>query len=167
MAKKKRLSIKSKKKPEWTGVTFGDLDAWRAKYGIPKKRLAHFLGVTNSTWHNWQGGRANAMLSVQQRIKDLIAGDPPEMLLDDKNAALRRPAREPRVGGGRRGRPALAPATAAAPTPVLDGSNGVESAARLSAISAIVTAAVGSNTAFGQSQESVVALISAVRRALS
>lgn len=166
MAKKKRTGVKSKKKPEWTGVTFGDLDAWRAKHSIPKKRLAHFLGVTNSTWHNWQGGRANATLVAQQRIKDLIAGEPPAVLMD-KSAALKRPAREPRVGGGRRGRRGFngsepEPIVAAAPV------DAVAEAARLNAIASIVTAAVSGNTTnFGQSQESVVALISAVRRALA
>lgn len=59
----------------WTIVTFDELDAWRQRQSLPKKRVADLLGVTNSTYHNWARGIAVATPSTQQRIFDLIRGN--------------------------------------------------------------------------------------------
>lgn len=62
----------------WTIVNFDELEAWRQKQSLPKKRVADLLGVTNSTYHNWARGIAVATPSTQQRIQELIRnGAPP------------------------------------------------------------------------------------------
>src|SRR5687768_13287757 len=58
----------------WTVVTFEDLEAWRQRQGLPKKRVADMLGVTNSTYHNWARKIAVATPTTQQRIHALING---------------------------------------------------------------------------------------------
>lgn len=58
----------------WTIVSFDDLEAWRQRQHLPKKRVADLLGVTNSTYHNWARGIAVATPATQQRIFDLIRG---------------------------------------------------------------------------------------------
>lgn len=58
----------------WTIVTFDELEAWRQRQNLPKKRVADLLGVTNSTYHNWARGIAVATPATQQRIFDLIRG---------------------------------------------------------------------------------------------
>lgn len=58
----------------WTVVTFADLEGWRQRHGLPKKRVADLLGVTNSTYHNWARGMAVATPATQHKIHDLING---------------------------------------------------------------------------------------------
>jgi len=55
--KKKTTSKRGKsKKPKWTLVTFKQIEQWRVKLGLSKSGMAEALGVTNSTFHNWQRG---------------------------------------------------------------------------------------------------------------
>lgn len=156
MAKKKtraaRKPTTSAKKPSWDLVTFQDLDSWRAKHSVPKKKLAHFLGVTNSTWHNWQGGRSNASLATQQRIKELVSGEPPMALM---NGGLKKPNRTAR-GGRRRGKSAESPI----------GVGVASEDQRLNAVAAIVTAALTGNPALAASRGDVTGLIDEVRASL-
>jgi len=58
----------------WTVVTFAELEAWRQRQGLPKKRVAGRLGVTNSTYHNWARGIAVATPATQHKIHALING---------------------------------------------------------------------------------------------
>lgn len=58
----------------WTVVTFDELEAWRQRQGLPKKRVADRLGVTNSTYHNWARGIAVATPATQHKIHALING---------------------------------------------------------------------------------------------
>lgn len=60
----------------WTVVTFAELEAWRQGQGLPKKRVADRLGVTNSTYHNWARGIAVATPATQHKIHALITGAP-------------------------------------------------------------------------------------------
>jgi transcriptional regulator with XRE-family HTH domain len=83
---------RDERKPEWSIVTYPELEAWREKQGIPKKRLAHLLGVTNSTWHNWARGKAVATYATQRRIRGVIDGQDPG-LLQAASGPLRRPLR--------------------------------------------------------------------------
>jgi transcriptional regulator with XRE-family HTH domain len=69
---RKSSARKARRKPTWGIVTYQELEAWRVKQGLPKKRLAEQLGVTNSTYHNWARGIAVATTKAQQRIKELI-----------------------------------------------------------------------------------------------
>jgi hypothetical protein len=62
---------------QWTIVTFADLEAWRQRHALPKKRVADLLGVTNSTYHNWARDRAVATPTTQQKIYSLIHDGPP------------------------------------------------------------------------------------------
>lgn len=89
---------RDKRKPEWSIVTYEELEAWRAGQEIPKKRLAHLLGVTNSTWHNWARGKAVATPTTQRRIRAVIDGKSPEVTLA-ASAPLRRPLRDGRLPG--------------------------------------------------------------------
>lgn len=75
MAKRRKTTKKSatkRKKRAWTRVTFDELDEWRANRGIPKKKMAEMLGVTNSTYHNWARGIAVATPSTQERIREFL-----------------------------------------------------------------------------------------------
>ncbi|MCO5169957.1 MAG: helix-turn-helix domain-containing protein [Planctomycetes bacterium] len=58
----------------WSIVTFAQLEEWRQRQGLPKKRVADLLGVTNSTYHNWARGLAVATPSTQHKIHELING---------------------------------------------------------------------------------------------
>lgn len=71
---KKRGRVQGPRTRAWTIVTFDDLEAWRERQGLPKKRVADLLGVTNSTYHNWARKIAVATPSTQQRIHALING---------------------------------------------------------------------------------------------
>ena len=99
---------RDERKPQWSIVTFEELEKWREGQGIPKKRLAHLLGVTNSTWHNWARGKAVATYSTQRRIRAVIDGQDSE-LLRAASGPLRRPLRHAGgpvvVSGGFGGRP--------------------------------------------------------------
>lgn len=83
---------RDERKPQWSIVTFEELERWREGQGIPKKRLAHLLGVTNSTWHNWARGKAVATYATQRRIRTVIDGQDSE-LLRAASGPLRRPLR--------------------------------------------------------------------------
>lgn len=87
------------RKPEWSIVTFDELEGWRAKNDVPKKRLAHLIGVTNSTWHNWARGKATATLATQRRIRAILDGKDPEVLRAAREPS-RRVGREARAGRG-------------------------------------------------------------------
>lgn len=63
---------KDGRQPTWSLVTFPEIEAWRAEHQVPKKTLAQLLGVTNSTWHNWQRGKSVATVSAQKRMKTLM-----------------------------------------------------------------------------------------------
>lgn len=67
----KRSDEKSRKR-SWSIVTFAELDAWRESVGLSRYGLAQQLGVTNSTWHNWQSGRAVAEARHQRAAKKLM-----------------------------------------------------------------------------------------------
>lgn len=66
---------KKRRRPrEWTLVTFEEIESWRSQRGIPKKRMAEMLGVTNSTYHNWARGIAVATPNTQERIRGVLSG---------------------------------------------------------------------------------------------
>lgn len=44
------------KKPKWGVVTFKQIESRRKELGISKTAMATGLGITNSTFHNWQRG---------------------------------------------------------------------------------------------------------------
>lgn len=63
---------KGKKQPEWTAISFNKVEEWREKLGLSKSAMAEALGVTNSTYHNWQRGDSVPYESIQERIKERI-----------------------------------------------------------------------------------------------
>ena len=69
---------RSRRKPAWGVVSFDELEAWRQDCGLPKKRLAGLIGVTNSTYHNWARGIAVATPNTQRKIRDMIDGGAPQ-----------------------------------------------------------------------------------------
>jgi len=69
-----KKSSKKRRPRAWTLVTFEEIEAWRSQRGIPKKRMAELLGVTNSTYHNWARGIAVATPNTQERIRGVLAG---------------------------------------------------------------------------------------------
>ncbi len=76
--KKVPSGVAAKKRPRaWTLVTFADLEVWREASGLPKKRAAEHLGVTNSTYHNWARGIAIPNTNTQKKVRETIdKGDP-------------------------------------------------------------------------------------------
>lgn len=56
----------------WTMLVFDDLEEWRQASGLPKKRAAEALGVTNSTYHNWARGIAIPNINTQVRLVEQI-----------------------------------------------------------------------------------------------
>lgn len=78
MTKKKAKARRRKR--AWTLVTYAELDAWREKRGIAKKKLAEILGVTNSTYHNWARGVAVATPNTQARIRKLLDEGPDDFV---------------------------------------------------------------------------------------
>ncbi len=70
-----KKSSKKRRPRAWNLVTFEEIEAWRSQRGIPKKRMAELLGVTNSTYHNWARGIAVATPNTQERIRGVLAGD--------------------------------------------------------------------------------------------
>ncbi len=80
-----------RKRREWTVTTFDELDAFRAKHGIPKKKMAELLEVTNSTYHNWARGIAVATPKTQQRIRRIIDAGPPSANGEAGHEAMSRP----------------------------------------------------------------------------
>lgn len=65
----------SARRPSWSIVTYEQIEAWRTKQGLPKKRMATLLGVTNSTYHNWARGIAVATYNTQRKIRDVLDRD--------------------------------------------------------------------------------------------
>lgn len=112
MAKKQKKS----KRPIWSVIQFSDIERWRERADMPKVTLARALGVTNSTWHNWQNGKSVPSVGTQKKVRAFLT----------KNMAL--------IGGA--GHAATASATE--PTPkrrgrppkVAQSSNGSELAGR-------------------------------------
>jgi transcriptional regulator with XRE-family HTH domain len=89
MAKKKTRRPVTKKKPaapsgkkaqkrrrSWSLLTFEDLEKWREREGLPKKRAAEKLGVTNSTYHNWARGIAIPNTNTQKKLRETIDAPP-------------------------------------------------------------------------------------------
>jgi len=69
MAKKKQ---KKSKKPIWSVIQFSDIERWREKADMPKVTLARALGVTNSTWHNWQNGKSVPSVGRQRKVRAFL-----------------------------------------------------------------------------------------------
>ena len=65
----------SARRPSWSIVTYDQIEEWRKKQGLPKKRMATLLGVTNSTYHNWARGIAVATYNTQRKIRDVLDRD--------------------------------------------------------------------------------------------
>ena len=65
----------SARRPSWSIVTYEQIEEWRKKQGLPKKRMASLLGVTNSTYHNWARGIAVATYNTQRKIRDVLDRD--------------------------------------------------------------------------------------------
>jgi len=57
--KKKKMASTDKadtKKPDWSVITFEQIEEWRGNLGLSKSAMAEALQVTNSTYHNWRRG---------------------------------------------------------------------------------------------------------------
>ena len=65
----------TRRKRSWSVVTYEELEAWRERESLPKKRAAELIGVTNSTYHNWARGLAVATPNTQRKIRELIDGE--------------------------------------------------------------------------------------------
>lgn len=63
---------KSKKKPTWGAVTFKQIEARRNALGLSKAKMAEALGVTNSTFHNWQRGTTVPHANQQEVIAETL-----------------------------------------------------------------------------------------------
>jgi DNA-binding XRE family transcriptional regulator len=61
------------KKPKWTIVTFKQIETARASLGLSKAAMAQALGVTNSTFHNWQRDATVPHPAQQESIKASLA----------------------------------------------------------------------------------------------
>jgi transcriptional regulator with XRE-family HTH domain len=70
--KKKAKASKAARRPSWSVVTYEQIEAWREQQGLPKKRMATLLGVTNSTYHNWARGIAVATYNTQRKIREIL-----------------------------------------------------------------------------------------------
>jgi len=91
MAKKQKKS----KKPIWSVIQFSDIERWREKADMPKVTLARALGVTNSTWHNWQNGKSVPSVGRQRKVRAFLT----------KNMALIKAESQREQAPPRRGRP--------------------------------------------------------------
>lgn len=60
------------KKPKWSVISFKKIEEWRTKLDLPKSGMAEALGVTNSTYHNWQRGTTVPHASQQEEILQRI-----------------------------------------------------------------------------------------------
>ena len=74
MAKAKAPRRGGRKKNEWTLVTLAQLLGFIEMKELKQKTFAAYLGVTNSTFHNWKNGRCAPDEEVQGKIKALIDG---------------------------------------------------------------------------------------------
>ena len=68
MAKKKKKS----KRPAWSVIQFTDIERWREKADMPNATLARALGVTTSTWYNWQNGRSIPPVGTQEKVRAFL-----------------------------------------------------------------------------------------------
>lgn len=63
---------KRTRQPKWEAVTFAEIERIRLELGLPKRGMASALGVTNSTYHNWNRGNAIPTANRQQQlVRDL------------------------------------------------------------------------------------------------
>lgn len=60
------------KRPKWILVRFEQIESQRKALGLPKSGMARALGVTNSTYHNWQRGSTVPHPTQQQQLKDAL-----------------------------------------------------------------------------------------------
>lgn len=60
------------KKPKWAAVTFSQIERRRKELGYSKSAMATALGVTNSTFHNWQRGTTVPHQAQQDEIKSVL-----------------------------------------------------------------------------------------------
>lgn len=65
------------KKPKWSIITFKQIDSRRQELGFSKSGMAKALGVTNSTYHNWQRGTTVPHPTQQEQIQSILAGIKP------------------------------------------------------------------------------------------
>ena len=63
-----KSSAGSKRRPSWSLITFAEIEAYRTDRGLPKRRMAELLGVTNSTYHNWARGKAVPTENAQRKL---------------------------------------------------------------------------------------------------
>ena len=57
----------------WTLVKFKDISKFLESNEVSQIKFAQTLGVSNSTFHNWKGGRSTPDEEMQQKILDVIA----------------------------------------------------------------------------------------------
>lgn len=115
------------KKPKWSVVTFKQIEQWRQKIGLPKSGMAEALGVTNSTYHNWQRGTTvphpNQQHEIHARLQALETGAIPGEVTGSEPTPTApghsiKGAASARNGAvSKRGRGALAAASASRRTP--------------------------------------------------
>jgi DNA-binding transcriptional regulator YiaG len=89
----------STKKPNWSIVTYKQIEARRTELGYSKSAMASMLGVTNSTYHNWRRGTTVPHSSQQEQIADLLSKMTPA-----GTAASPDPKAKAPKGDARRGR---------------------------------------------------------------
>lgn len=65
-----------RRKASWDLLSFADVEAWRTSHGLPRTRAAQALGVTNSTYHNWQTAKSAPTRQTQERLLRLMKSGP-------------------------------------------------------------------------------------------
>ena len=61
----------------WIEVTYDEIEEYRKANNLSKLNMARFIGVTNSTYHNWKRSKAVATPQAQKRIALLLLKPPP------------------------------------------------------------------------------------------
>lgn len=95
------------KKPTWSVITFKQIESRRQQLGFSKSGIAKALGVTNSTYHNWQRGTTVPHPTQQESIKSILAGLTPGSTPTAPAGGTGRAKRGPKASasgaGGRKG----------------------------------------------------------------
>jgi DNA-binding XRE family transcriptional regulator len=66
------MSATQTKQPKWSEVTFNQIEKRRKELGLSKSAMAQAIGVTNSTFHNWQRGTTVPHSTQQEQIKGIL-----------------------------------------------------------------------------------------------
>ena len=70
----------SRRRGTWAYVTLAEIEEFRLKNHLTKKKLADLIGVTNSTIHNWYQDKAIPTPNRQRQMRSMVDGPPPRSI---------------------------------------------------------------------------------------